>query len=156
MRRYLAPVEREKPASRRYAVGAEARELDGGVEKFVEQPLGLVADDAARRGSGHDLVKNRKRPSLGVAHIAGNTREPCLEHQDADSGAIKRLAAPGDPRGLNHLARSVGGSLRGRPQPRQLFRCPALEPARNVAAASFAKPASQAKGSADYGLALSK
>src|SRR5271165_4519303 len=114
MRRYLALIERQKPASRGDAVGAEAHEFFGGVEKPAEQPLGLVADDAARRGPWHDLVKNRKRPGLGIAHIAGNTRKPRLEHQDADPGSVKRLAAPGDPRNVSHLARSVDSEPRGR------------------------------------------
>jgi hypothetical protein len=56
MSRYLALIERQKPAGRGDAVGTEADELFGRVEKFIEQPFGLVADDAARRGAGHDLV----------------------------------------------------------------------------------------------------
>src|SRR5215470_12734043 len=102
MRRYLALKERQKSAGRGDAVGAEAHELGGSVEKLIEQSFRLVADDAVRRGPGDDLVEDGKRPGQGIAHITGNTRKPRLEHQDADPGAVKGLAAPGDPRSISH------------------------------------------------------
>jgi hypothetical protein len=48
MRRYLALVERQKPAGRGDAVGAEADELFGRVEKRVEKAFGL--SQTTRRG----------------------------------------------------------------------------------------------------------
>ena len=107
MRGYLALVERQKSTGRGDAVGAEANELLGGAKKFVEQSLGLVADDATRRCAGHDLVKNRKRPGPGIAHITRDARKPGLEDQDADPGAVKRLAAMRDPRCLGHVIRAI-------------------------------------------------
>jgi len=71
MCRYLALVERQKPASRRNAVGAQAHKLFRSVEELVVQPRCLVADDATRRGARHNLVKNWKRPCLGIAMSPG-------------------------------------------------------------------------------------
>src|SRR5438067_2954637 len=53
-----------------------------------------------RRRAGHGLVEHRKRPGQPVAHVAGNAREPGLQHQDANPRAIQRLAAMRDPRHL--------------------------------------------------------
>src|SRR5271165_2482967 len=103
-------IERQEPAGRRDAIGAQRNEFLGGGEESIEQTLGLLANDAARRRAGHHLVEDRKRPGLGIPHIPGNAREPRLQHQDADPCAVERLAAPGDPRSLNHAHWSHTGA----------------------------------------------
>ena len=97
-------IKRQEPAGRRDAVGAEANQFVRGGEEFIQQALGPFAYDAARRGAGHNLVKDRKRPGLGGPHVDGNAREPRLQHQDADARAVQRLPAPGDPRSFSHAS----------------------------------------------------
>lgn len=94
----FALQQRQKTAICREAIGAEADKLGGGFKKIVEQARGLVAHDAGRRGAWHDFVENWKRPGHGVAHIARDARKARLEHQDAETRAIERLAAPDDAR----------------------------------------------------------
>src|SRR5690349_4542977 len=99
----LALVERQKPAGRRDAVRTEPNELLGGGKEFVQQTLSLFAHDALRRGAAHDLVEDWERPGLGIPHIAGYTREPRLQHQDPDPGAVERLTPVSYARCCRHF-----------------------------------------------------
>src|SRR5436190_10869761 len=88
-----------------------------------------MAHDAVGRRAGHNLVEHRKWPGSAVAHIAGDARKARLEHQDADPGAVERLAAMGDAGNIVRHHRQLNrkptrpGSLREPPRPLRRLYC---------------------------------
>src|SRR5262249_23183807 len=94
--RDLVLEQREEAAVRGDAVGAQINQLARAVQKSIEEAVGALAHHPLRRSPLDHLVEHRERPGLGVAHVAWNAREPRLQHQDAEGGAVDRLAAVGD------------------------------------------------------------
>jgi hypothetical protein len=85
--------ERKKTAVGGDRLGPLGHEIGGGVEEILKQSGRTVQHDLLGAGTLDHAVQHGKRPSGGVAHVAGDAGELRLQHQDAEGGAVDGLAA---------------------------------------------------------------
>ena len=94
MRGQLALEQREEAAVGGDRLGALAPVPPRRRGNRGSSPAAPLQHHAFGRGALHHAVQHRERPGRGVAHVAGDAREPRLQHQDAERGAVARAVPP--------------------------------------------------------------
>src|SRR5213079_516831 len=84
---------------RRDRPNALVREGARALDERGKQSLGAAPDDEVGAGAAHPVVAHGERERGRVAHVAGDAREPRVEHEDADGEAVLVLAATHAPGG---------------------------------------------------------
>ena len=93
MRGQFALEQGQETAVRGDGGNAVGYQVGRSVQERLQQTLRLVKHDAVGTGAAHNPILHREWPSQCITHVARNTGEAGIQHQDAYRGPIDRLSA---------------------------------------------------------------